>query len=72
MYLNLTEAGRRINKSRTIVGKLIDDGFLDGYVDPRSGRRCVLESDIAEYLASFQLYKRPQEPQEPQPLEKIG
>lgn len=72
MYINLTEAGKRIGKSRTIVGKLIDDGFLDGYVDPRSGRRCVLESDIADYLASFQLYKRPQQSHVSQPLKNNG
>lgn len=72
MYLNLTEAGKRIGKSRTIVGKLIDDGFLNGYVDPRSGRRCVLESDVIDYLASFQLYKRPQQPHVSQPLQNNG
>jgi len=68
MYLNLTEAGRRIGKSRTIVGKLIDDGMLDGYIDPRSGHRCVLESDVVAYLASYRKIDRVQETQVSQPL----
>jgi hypothetical protein len=72
MYLNLTEAGRRINKSRTIVGKLIDDGLIDGYIDPRSGRRCVLEADIAKYLASYRRCKITQESHVSQPLQNIG
>lgn len=70
MYLNLTEAGKRIGKSRTIIGKMIDDGLIDGYVDPRSGRRCVLEADIAKYLAGYPRYQRPQVSQLSQPLEK--
>ena len=69
MYINLTEAGRQIGKSRTIVGKLIDDGLIDGYIDPRSGRRCVLASDVVRYLASYQRCKKPQESQVVQPSE---
>jgi len=69
MYINLTEAGRQIGKSRTIVGKLIDDGLIDGYIDPRSGRRCVRAIDIASYLASYQRCKKPQVSQVMQPSE---
>lgn len=70
MFLTLTEAGDRIGKSRTIIGKMIDEGILPAYVDPRSGRRCVMESDIVDYLAKFKRYSPPQLSQLSQPLQK--
>jgi excisionase family DNA binding protein len=70
MFLTLTQAGERIGKSRTIVGKMIDEGTLPAYLDPRSGRRCVMESDIVEYLSKFKRYSPPQVSQLSQPLQK--
>jgi len=53
MYLTLREAGRRMNVSGTQVARIIDKGLIVAYRNRASGRRCVREIDVEEYLASF-------------------
>jgi len=65
--LNLTEAGRRIGKSRTTVKRLIDEGKIAASIDPANGYPVVSESEVQRYLSSFPPYIPTHKPQLSQP-----
>lgn len=56
MMLNLTEAGRRIGRSRTTVKRLIDEGILRAYIDPASGNPVVDEAEVERYWGNAAVY----------------
>ena len=67
MMLNLTEAGRRIGRSRTTVKRLIDEGILRAYIDPANGHPVVDEQEIERYWRDAAIYIPPHKPQVSQP-----
>lgn len=52
MFLTLTDAARRIGVPKLILVAWIENGRIAAYVDPRTHRRVVKNSDVAEYLKS--------------------
>lgn len=56
MRMNLTEAGKRIGKSRTTVLKLINAGLLDAEIDPLNGRKVVTEQALQKYDTMFKTF----------------
>lgn len=66
VYLNLTEAGERIRKSRTTVRRMVEDGVLAAMVDPDSDRLVIDEAECERYLSSFSRYT-PQKAEVSQP-----
>jgi hypothetical protein len=67
MHLNLTEAGKRLGRSRTWVKKRVDSGDIAALADPDTGYPVITEEEIRRYERSFLPYVPPQQTQLSQP-----